>query len=95
MIILVAKRIKFTKLNHTSYCKPINIGGYLIWQILPSGHIDYYLIWLTLVMFSMSLITETYVGGYLMWTFLGPSQISQLKSPPNINRFTVVYRFLL
>ena len=25
------------------YCTPINIGGYLIWRILPSGHIDYYL----------------------------------------------------
>ena len=30
------------------YCKPINIGGYLIWQILPSGHIDCYLNWLSL-----------------------------------------------
>ena len=32
---------------------------------------------------------SSYVGGYLIWTFLGPSQIGQLKSPPNINRFTV------
>ena len=29
------------------------------------------------------------IGGYLIWRFLGPSQIHQLKSPPNINRFTV------
>ena len=29
------------------------------------------------------------MGGYLIWRFLGPSQIHQLKSPPNINRFTV------
>ena len=40
-------------------------------------------------MFSMSLIKPICIGGYLIWRFLGPSQISQLKSPPNINRFTV------
>ena len=71
------------------YCKPINIGGYLIWQFLTSGHIDCYLNWLSLVMFSMNLIQAICIGGYLIWQFPGPSQIHQLKSPPNINRFTV------
>ena len=73
----------------TIYCKPINIGGYLIWRILPSRHVDCYLIWLSLVMFSMSPIKAKCIGGYLIWRFLGPSQISQLNSPSNINRFTV------
>ena len=46
----------------------MNIGGYLIWQILPSG----------------------YIGCYLNWRFFfGPSQISQLKSPANINRLDI------
>ena len=40
-------------------------------------------------MFSMSLIKAKCIGGYLIWQFIGPSQISQLKTPPNINRFTV------
>ena len=40
-------------------------------------------------MFSMSLIKPICIGRYLIWRFLGPSQISQLKSP-NINRFTVI-----
>ena len=72
------------------YCKPIYIGGYLIWRILPLRHIDSYLIWLTFVIFSMSLIRAIYIGGYLIWRFLGHRQISQPKSPPNINRFTVL-----
>ena len=66
------------------YCKPINIGGYLIWQILPSGYIDSYLNWLSLLMSSINLIKAICIGGYLIWQFLGPSQIHQLKSPPNI-----------
>ena len=72
-----------------AYCKPINIGGYLIWRFLPSGHIDCYLNWLSLVMFSMNLMKAICIGGYLIWQFFGPSQIHQIKSPPNINRFTV------
>ena len=71
------------------YCKPINIGGYLIWRFLPSDHIGCYLNWLSLVVFSMKLIKVICIGGYLIWRFSGPSQIHQLKSPPNINRFTV------
>ena len=57
------------------YCKPFNIGSYLIW--------------LSLVIFSVSLKKAMCNGGYLIWRFSGPSQISQLKSPPNMNRFTV------
>ena len=41
-------------------------------------------------MFSMNLIKAICIGGYLIWRFLCPSQIHQLKSPPNINRFTEV-----
>ena len=73
------------------YCKPIIIGGYLIWRFLPSGHVSCYLNWLSLVVFSMKLIKVICIGGYLIWRFLGPSQIHQLKSPPNINRFTVCF----
>ena len=69
----------------------IYIGGYLIWRILPSGHIDCYLNWLILMTFCMSIIKVICISGYLIWRFLGSRQISQLKSPPNINRFTVVY----
>ena len=76
-------------LSSERYCKPINIGGYLIWRILPSGHVDCYLNWLILVIISMSLIKAICIGSYLIWRFLGPSQISQFKSQPNINRFTV------
>ena len=71
------------------YCKPINIGGYLIWRFLPSGHIGYYLNWLSLVVCSTKLMKALCIGGYLIWQLLGPSQIRQFKSPPNINRFTV------
>ena len=38
----------------TIYGKPINIGSYLIWPILSSGHIDCYLNHLSVVMFSMT-----------------------------------------
>ena len=83
------------------YCKPINIGGYLIWYVLPSGRIHYYFNWLSLVMLSLRLIKlvcigyEPYVVIFsmsLMWKFLGPSQISHFKLPPNINRFAVTIK---
>ena len=82
------------QLQKYSYCKPINIDGYLIWRILPSGHIDCYLNWLIWGIISRSLIEVICIGGYLIWRFLGFSQISQFKSPPNINRFTVCFKFL-
>ena len=34
-------------------------------------------------------------GGYLIWRFLGPSQIYQLKSPPNINRYSIINKLSL
>ena len=74
------------------YCKPFNIGSYLIWRILPSGHIGWNLNWLSLRMFSMGLIKAICIGGYLIWQILA---LSQLKSPPNINRFTVYLRHLI
>ena len=37
----------------------------------------------------MNYIRAICIGDYLIFWFLDPSQISQLKSPPNINRFTV------
>ena len=77
-------------MENVKYCKPINVGGYLIWRILPSGHIDCYLNWLILAIICKSLIHAICIGGYLIWRFLGSSQISQFKSPPNINRFTVL-----
>ena len=76
-------------LSNMLYCKPINIRGYLIWRILTSGYIDCYLNWLILEIISMSLIEAICIGGYLIWRFLGSSQISQFKSPPNINGFAV------
>ena len=41
------------------YCKPINVGGYLIWRFLPSGQIDCYLNWLSLV---VSVLYKPYKG---------------------------------
>ena len=58
--------------------------NHLIWSFLPSGHIDY-LNWPSLVVFSMNI----FCNWLLIWRFLGPNQINQLKSPPNINCFTV------
>ena len=37
----------------------------------------------------MDFIKALCFGGYLIWGFLGSSQISQYKSLPNINRFAV------
>ena len=65
------------------------LAAILIRQILPSGHIDCYLDWLSLVMFSLNCIRSICISGYIIWQVLGPSQISQLKSPPNINPFTI------
>ena len=65
----------------STYCKPINVGGYLIWQILPLGNIDCYLIWLSLVMFSMSRIKAMCTGGYLIWRFLGQAKSANLNLP--------------
>ena len=58
---------------------------------MPSGHIDCYLNWLSLVVVSRSLFKAICIGGCLIWWFFGPSRIHQLKSPPNINRFTVYW----
>ena len=80
------KSITFIVVNlHTiEYCKPINIGGYLIWHFFPSGHIDCHLNWLSLVVSSMNLYEPLCIGGYLIWRVLGPTHIHQLQSPPNI-----------
>ena len=66
------------------------LSGDLIWRISSSGHIYCNLNWQCLVMFSISLMKTMYISGYLIWWFLGPSQISQLKSLPNINHFTLL-----
>ena len=60
-------------MQHTYYCNPINIGGYLIWQILGSGQSDCYLNWLGLMMFSKDLINSICMGPYLISRFLSPS----------------------
>ena len=78
--------------SNLGYCKPFNIGGYLIWRFLPSGYIDCYLNWRSFLVFSMKLMQAICIGGDLIRRFLGPSQIHQLKSPPNINCFTVIQK---
>ena len=40
-------------------------------------------------MLAMNLIKLICIGYYLIWGFLGPSQISQIKYPLNITHFTV------
>ena len=67
------KRLKLADLdnekNSPNYCKPINIGGYLIRQILPLGHIDCYIIWLSFVVHSMRPIKGICIGGNLFGDF--------------------------
>ena len=65
----------FSAKQSAIYCKVIKIHGYLNRQILPSGHIDSFLNWQSLVMFSMSLIKEVCIGGHLIWQFLGCNPI--------------------
>ena len=69
------------------YCEPFNIDSYLFWQVIPSGHIDCYLYWLSLMMCSMGLNKAIYVFHFI-WQF--SAKLAKSKSPPNINAFTVI-----
>ena len=84
-----------TVFTHLVNFKPINTGDYWIWWILPSRHIDCYSNWLRLVIFSNSLLKPMCVECCLIWWyFFAPSQISQFKSLPNIDRFTLLSFYL-
>ena len=62
-------------LSRIVYCKLINIGGYIIWRFLPSGHSDCYI---KLTEFG-DVLYEPDRGNMYLWSF----NLAIFRSQPN------------